>query len=96
MAQIDTLKTLLQIEDNSQGTLLTTLIEQCEAEYLRRTHQTEPDASVVNAMVIEKYNRLGNEGVQSIGYSGITESYESDYSDAVQKLIRSKTRLVTL
>jgi len=96
MAQIDSLKTLLQIEDNSQGTLLTTLIEQCEAEYLRRTHQTEPDASVVNAMVIEKYNRLGNEGVQSIGYSGITESYESDYSDAVQKLIRSKTRLVTL
>ena len=96
MTTIDTLKTLLQIEDNSQDTLLTTLIEQCEAEYLRRTHQTEPDASVVNAMVIEKYNRLGNEGVQSIGYSGINETYESDYSEAVQKLIRSKTRLVTL
>jgi hypothetical protein len=47
-------------------------------------------------MVIEKYNRLGNEGVQSISYSGINETYESDYSEAVQKLLRSKTRLVTL
>lgn len=96
MAQIDTLKTLLQIEDTSQDALLTTLIEQCEAEYLSRTHQSETDDSVVNPMVIEKYNRLGNEGVQSIGYSGINETYESDYSEAVQKLIRSKTRLVTL
>ena len=96
MAQLDTLKTLLQIEDTSQDALLTTLIEQCEAEYLSRTHQSETDDSVVNPMVIEKYNRLGNEGVQSIGYSGINETYESDYSEAVQKLIRSKTRLVTL
>lgn len=96
MAQLDTLKTLLQIEDTSQDTLLTTLIEQCEAEYLSRTHQSETDESVVNPMVIEKYNRLGNEGVQSIGYSGINETYESDYSEATQKLIRSKTRLVTL
>lgn len=96
MAQIDTLKTLLQIEDTSQDTLLTTLIEQCTAEYLSRTHQTEPDGTVVNAMVVERFNRLGNEGVQSIGYSGINETYESDYSEAVQKLIRSKTRLVTL
>ena len=96
MAQLDTLKTLLQIEDTSQDTLLTTLIEQCTAEYLRRTHQSETDDSVVNPMVIEKYNRLGNEGVQSIGYSGINETYESDYSEATQKLIRSKTRLGTL
>jgi hypothetical protein len=96
MAQLDTLKTLLQIEDNSQDTLLTTLIEQCEAEYLSRTHQSETDDSVVNAMVVERFNRLGNEGVQSIGYSGINETYESDYSEATQKLIRSKTRLVTL
>ena len=95
MAQIDTLRTLLQIA-YSQDALVHTLIEQCEAEYLRRTHQVEADDSIVNAMVIEKYNRLGNEGVQSISYSGINETYESDYSEAVQKLIRSKTRLVTL
>ena len=96
MAQIDTLRTLLQIEDDSQDVLLGTLIEQCSEEYLRRTHQNETDKSVVNEMVVERYNRNGNEGVQSISYSGINETYESDYSERVQKLIRSKTRLVTL
>lgn len=95
MAQIDTLKTLLQIDD-SQDALLYTLIEQCSAEYLSRTHQTEADESIVNAMVVEKFNRLGTEGVQNIGYSGITESYESDYSEATRALIRSKTRMVAI
>lgn len=95
MAQLDTLKTILQIDD-SQDALLDTLIEQCSAEYLSRTHQTEPDEHVVNAMVVERYNRNGNEGIQSISYSGIGETYESDYSEQVQKLIRSKTRLVAI
>jgi len=95
MAQIDTLKTILQIDD-SQDALLFALIEQCSAEYLSRTHQTEADDSIVNCMVIERFNRLGNEGVQSISYSGIGETYESDYSEQVQKLIRSKTRLVAI
>jgi len=95
MAQIDTLKTLLQIDD-SQDVLLGALIEQCSEEYLRRTHQAEADESIVNCMVIEKYNRMGNEGIESISYSGISESYESDYSEATQKLIRSKTRMVAI
>ena len=96
MAQLDTLKTILQISDTSQDALLSTLITQCSDEYLRRTHQTEADEPIVNAMVIERYNRLGNEGIQSFSYSGITESFESDYSEQVQKLIRSKTRLVAI
>lgn len=96
MAQIDTLKTILQISDNSQDALLDVLIEQCEAEYLSRTHQEEADENIVNKMVIETFNRLGNEGVQSMSYSGISETYESDYSEATQKLIRSKTRLVAI
>ncbi len=96
MAQIDTLKTLLQIEDDSQDALLTTLIEQCSAEFLLRTHQAEADESTVTAMVVEKYNRLGNEGIQSFNYSGINESYESDYSESVQRLIRSKARMMAI
>ena len=95
MAQLDTLRTILQIDD-SQNELLYTLIDQCSAEYLSRTHQTAVDDFVVNAMVIERYNRLGNEGIQSFNYSGINESFESDYSEQTQKLIRSKTRLVAI
>ena len=96
MARLDTLKTLLQISDTSQDALLNALVSQCGQEYLRRTHQSSEDDNIVDAMVIERYNRLGNEGIQSIGYSGITESYESDYSEATQRLIRSKTRLVAI
>ena len=95
MAQIDTLRTLLQI-DESQDVLLGALIDQCSEEYLRRTHQTVVDEAIVNAMVTERFNRLGNEGIQSIGYSGITESYESDYSEQTRALIRSKTRMVAI
>ena len=95
MAQIDTLKTLLQI-DESQDELLGTLIEQCSEEYLRRTHQDVVDESIVNAMVMERFSRLGSEGVQTISYSGISESYESDYSETTKALIRSKTRMVAI
>ena len=95
MAQIDTLKTLLQIDD-SQDVLLGTLIEQCSEEYLRRTHQEVADESIVNAMVMERFNRLGTEGVLTISYSGISESYDSDYSETTKALIRSKTRMVAI
>ena len=96
MANIDTLKTLLQISDNSQDTLLQTLLNQCEAEYIRRTHQSEADSPIVIEMSVERYNQLGNEGIQQMNYSGISESYYSDYSDKVKALIRSKTRLVAI
>jgi hypothetical protein len=96
MANIDTLKTLLQISDNSQDTLLQALLDQCEAEYIRRTHQSEADAPIVIEMSIERYNKLGNEGISQMNYSGVSETYFSDYSDKVVKLIRSKTRMVAI
>lgn len=96
MANIDTLKTLLQISDTSQDTLLQSLLDQCEAEYLRRTHQTVADDPIVVEMAVERHNTLGNEGITQMNYSGISETYFSDYSDKVVKLLRSKTRMVTL
>ena len=96
MARLDTLKTYLQITDTSTDTQLEAILDLCEEEYLRRTHQTEADDSIVILMAVERYNILGNEGLSSANYSGIGEYYFSDYSDKVAKLIRSKTRLVSL
>ena len=96
MTNIDTLKTLLQISDNSQDALLEVLLDQCEEEYLRRTHQTVADDPIVVEMAVERHNTLGNEGITQMNYSGISETYFSDYSDKVVKLLRSKTRMVTL
>ena len=96
MAQIDTLKTYLQIGDSSIDEQLQAILDMAEAEYLRRTHQEEADDSIVLEMAVERYNQFGNEGLTSINYSGINEVFSSDYSDRVARLIRSKTRLVTL
>lgn len=98
MAQLDDLKTMLQIGDADATAIsqLELLISICEDQYLKRTHQTAADEPTVNAMVIEKWNKMGNEGISSIGYSGISEAYSSDYSDEIQKLLRSQTRLVVL
>lgn len=96
MARLDTLKTYLQITDTSIDEQLEAILDLCEAEYLSRTHQTDADDNIVIEMAIERYNQLGNEGVQQMNYSGISEHYYSDYSDKVKALIRSKTRLVTL
>ena len=96
MARLDTLKTYLQISDTSIDTQLEAILDLCEAEYLSRTHQTDADDNIVIEMTIERYNQFGNEGIQQMNYSGISEHYYSDYSDKVKALIHSKTRLVTL
>jgi len=96
MANIDTLKTLLGISGTSIDSQLTVLLDLAETEYLRRTHQSEPDSDIVVEMALEKYNKLGNEGIISMNYSGISEAYNSDYSEAVTKLIKSKTRMIAL
>ena len=96
MARLDTLKTYLQISDTSIDTQLEAILDLCEAEYLSRTHQTDADDNIVIEMAIERYNQFGNEGLASMNYSGISESYSSDYSDKVKALIRSKTRLVAI
>lgn len=96
MANLDTLKALLQITGTSQDTLLSMMLNMCGEEYLSRTHQHDEDWNIVIMMAVEKYNKLGNEGIASIRYSGISESYTTDYSEALQKLIRSKTKLVMI
>jgi len=96
MAQIDTLKTYLQIDDSSIDEQLQLILDMAEKEYIHRTHQAEADEDIVIEMAVERYNQFGNEGLTSISYSGINEVFSSDYSDRVAKLIRSKTKMVTL
>ena len=39
--------------------------------------------SVITAMTIDKFNRLGTEGLESENYSGISYKYESDYPESI-------------
>lgn len=94
--ELKRLKNMLQITDNNSDSLLTELLLQCEEEAIAITHQTDSAKllPIIRLMAVEKYNKLGNEGINSIGYSGITESYKTDYSEQVVRLLKSKTRLV--
>lgn len=96
MANIDTLKNYLQITDTSIDTQLQLLLDFAETEYLSRTHQEDADDNIVIEMAIEKYGQYGNEGIASMNYSGISEVFNSDYSERITRLLRSKTRMIAL
>lgn len=40
--------------------------------------------SLVEDMAIIKYNQLGNEGLSSQSYSGVSESYLTDYNEIIK------------
>lgn len=96
---LENIKILLNIKGSSKDELLLLLIELCKAEAVDLTHSDEYDSSLdgcVTYMVIERYNRLGNEGVTSTSYTGISESFLDGYSDNTMKLIRRHRKLVAL
>lgn len=45
---------------------------------------------IILRMVIEDYNKVGNEGIQSISFGNNTETVLEDYSAPLQKIIRKK------
>ena len=45
-------------------------------------------------MVVYKYNRIGTEGVDSEGYSGVNFQYTSDYPENIMRGLRAKRKVV--
>ena len=98
---LDKIKTLLDIgeEDESKDDLLELLISMCKSEAVDfcnlKEYDSKLDSAVIN-MVIERYNKVGTEGVNSVSTHGITESYIDGYSQAVirQLIKHRKIRLV--
>lgn len=83
------LKIMLKITDDSKDPLLLELLSLCKEEALTITRQSDEDKllTVIRLMAVEKYNKLGSEGLQSVNYSGIAESYETDYSPETVKML---------
>lgn len=86
---LDEIKILLGITDNAQDALLDILIKQCV--YDAQTITGESDyfkmRPVIVRMVIENYNKIGTEGVDSVSTSGITEKYTEGYSANILALL---------
>lgn len=91
MTTLQRVKTLLNITDTSKDALLTELIS--DAEEFAKTYCNNADVvSLVGAaivqMVIEDYNKMGAEGLNSESYSGVSFNYQSAYSEDIMKQLR--------
>lgn len=93
---LEKVKLLLGIADNTKDDLLTLLIEQAVEEAIVYTHNEcvdELNTSIIQ-MVVYKYNRIGTEGVDSEGYSGVNFQYTSDYPENIMRGLRAKRKVV--
>lgn len=93
---LERVKLLLGIADNTKDDLLTLLIEQAVEEAIVYTHNEcvdELNTSIIQ-MVVYKYNRIGTEGVDSEGYSGVSFQYTSDYPENIMRGLRAKRKVV--
>ena len=95
---LDKVKLLLGITETSKDDLLTLLIEQATDEALTYTHSTSVDGldTTIVKMVVYNYNRLGTEGVDSEGFSGVSYSYSADYPDSIMRSLKSARKIITI
>ena len=95
---LEKLKLLLNVSGNEKDDLLTLLIEQATETAINYTHNDDMDSlfPVILKMAVFDYNRLGTEGLNSEGYSGVSFSYMEDYPENILRSLRSKRRIITL
>lgn len=94
---LERIKLLLHKEnDDSVDELLLTLIALCKEEAYIYCNLPEYDAAldyIVIQMVIERYNRMGSEGTTEQRTSGITETYDSFYSQKVERMLNKHRKV---
>lgn len=96
---LDKIKILLNIQDDAQDELLSTLMGLCREEayvYCNLPAYDEKLDFVVIQMVIERYNRIGSEGTTSQSSSGVSADYDSFYSDKVVRLLNKYRKVKTV
>lgn len=97
---LNKIKLLLnRADDDSLDELLQTLIALCKEEayiYCNLEDYDEKLDYIVIQMVIERYNRMGSEGTTSQSSSGITNQFDSFYSDKVTRMLNKNRKLRTV
>ena len=92
-------KIKILINQYAQDDILLLLIDMCKAdavEYCNLPEYIEDLDNIVIKMVIERYNKMGYEGLSAQGDSGVSNSFVDGYSkDIYQGLIKfRKMRVV--
>lgn len=83
-------------DDDTKDELFQTLIALCKDEAIDfcnlEEYSEKLDSAVIN-MVIERYNKLGTEGVNSVRTSGMNEEYVNGYSEIVLSKLRKNRKV---
>jgi len=93
---LDKIKLLLNISNDDKDDLLVTLISMCKdyaTDYCNLEEYDQKLDSAVIEMVIERYNRIGSEGIISATSSGIKEEYKDGYSAPVIRKLQKNRKV---
>lgn len=96
---LENVKLMLGITDTSKDDLLSLLIENATQEVLTYTNQksiTDSLNTAILLVVVYNFNRIGTEGVDSEGYSGVSFAYSSDYPDNIMRLLKKQKKILTV
>ena len=93
---LEKIKILLGLSDDDKDELLSILIALCKDEATDfcnlDEYSTKLDSAVIT-MVIERYNKMGSEGLSSDSSSGINASYIDGYSEIVLSKLRKNRKV---
>lgn len=98
MSPLDKMKIMLGINDTEKDALLTMIIDTAK-DYIESYCNTVYDASydnIVVQMALEDYSKIGSQGLSSQSAGGASESYLSDYSTKITKLLNKYKKIRTI
>lgn len=91
---------ILLSADDTQDEIISLLIDMAKAEATAFCHMEEYDSKldfVVMRMVIQNYNKIGNEGFSSTSFGGVmSENYLTNYSDDIITNLKRFRKLVSI
>lgn len=94
---LDKIKILLGLSNTEdQDEILETLISLCKDEaidFCNLEEYTNKLDSAVIGMVIERYNKIGTEGITSVSTNGINEEHTNGYSETVLCKLRKNRKV---
>lgn len=93
---LDKIKILLGLTNDDKDELLSVLIALCKDEAIDfcnlKEYSNKLDSAIIT-MVIERYNKMGSEGLTSDSTSGINANYIDGYSEIVLSKLRKNRKV---
>jgi len=94
------IKVLLGLSDTTYDSLLNLLIAgaiEFAVDYCNLDEYSNGSFdNLIVQMVLEDYGKFKNSGLDSVSFSGVSESYHDGYSDKVMKQLRKHRKLLTV